>query len=111
MNPSIKASWVEALRSGDYSQGKGWLRKGDAYCCLGVLCDLLDPGGWRFDPVDGEWRWVIEYEGGSESGSGYLPRETLRKVRLDSEHQDMLLTMNDSGRTFERIANYIEKYV
>lgn len=37
-------TWIQALRSGDYEQGKGYLvsRVEDKlrYCCLGVACDL-----------------------------------------------------------------------
>ena len=40
MNPQIKQKWVDALRSGEYQQTKGRLRKEDKFCCLGVLCDL-----------------------------------------------------------------------
>lgn len=40
MNRDIKDKWVAALRSGEYEQGKGRLREGDKFCCLGVLCDI-----------------------------------------------------------------------
>lgn len=40
MNPEIKKDWVEALRSGEYAQGKCSLRTDDEFCCLGVLSDL-----------------------------------------------------------------------
>ena len=44
MNPEVKSLWVAALRSGDYSQGRGALAKESvgeiSYCCLGVLCEL-----------------------------------------------------------------------
>lgn len=45
LNPNVKKLWLEALRSGNYTQGKNWLCKIDengnkTYCCLGVLCDL-----------------------------------------------------------------------
>jgi hypothetical protein len=40
MKPDVKQAWLTALRSGDYQQGQGYLRQGDQYCCLGVLCDL-----------------------------------------------------------------------
>lgn len=38
--------WVEALRSGKYLQGKGYLAQQDdsgeyRYCCLGVACEIL----------------------------------------------------------------------
>lgn len=41
MNQDIKQQWLAALRSGEYTQGRGLLRPTeDTYCCLGVLCDL-----------------------------------------------------------------------
>jgi hypothetical protein len=39
--------WLEALRSGKYKQGRGQLVLGDAYCCLGVLCEVA--GAKRVD--------------------------------------------------------------
>lgn len=44
-NKPVIEKWVEALESGNYSQGSGYLSKKNAfgkqvYCCLGVLCDL-----------------------------------------------------------------------
>lgn len=45
MNPEIKKKWVDALRSGDYKQTEGTLQKDDAFCCLGVLCDIAEKEG------------------------------------------------------------------
>jgi hypothetical protein len=45
MNSTIKAQWVAALRSGEYRQGSSYLRKGDCFCPLGVLCDLAVKAG------------------------------------------------------------------
>ena len=67
MDPGIRARWVAALRSGEYEQARKVLRSGDAYCCLGVLCELavadgvippaernrLD-GSWLYDEYDTE---------------------------------------------------------
>ena len=36
----FKDKWLVALRSGDYKQGIGYLRKGDKYCCLGVAAEI-----------------------------------------------------------------------
>ena len=41
MDAQWKTKWVEALRSGNYEQGKDSLREGDQFCCLGVLTDLV----------------------------------------------------------------------
>lgn len=43
MKEKIKTLWAEALRSGEYDQGSGCLKKKDCtpkFCCLGVLTDL-----------------------------------------------------------------------
>lgn len=40
MNSQIKQKWLDALRSGEYSQTRCYLRDNDGFCCLGVLCDL-----------------------------------------------------------------------
>lgn len=45
MNQDIKARWVEALRSGDYSQTKEVLKGAEGYCCLGVLCEIAVKDG------------------------------------------------------------------
>ena len=47
MNDNAKR-WIAALRSGEYAQGKGYLRThDDTFCCLGVLCDVVDPSKWK----------------------------------------------------------------
>lgn len=35
--------WIEALRSGEYKQGRGRLEDRAGYCCLGVACKLFAP--------------------------------------------------------------------
>ena len=47
MNKEIKERWIAALRSGKYKQAQNVLRTGkDRLCCLGVLCDVVDPERW-----------------------------------------------------------------
>jgi hypothetical protein len=45
----MQDKWLTALESGEYAQATDQLKSGDAYCCLGVACQLLDPDGWEFD--------------------------------------------------------------
>jgi len=81
MNPEFKTSWLQALRSGKYQQGRGYLHTvevspdhcinypdcdwcshdtltdaiegTDRFCCLGVACDI---NGIKWvDIVDNEW--------------------------------------------------------
>ena len=40
MNKQVKRLWLDALKSRKYPQGKGRLKRGDSFCCLGVLCEL-----------------------------------------------------------------------
>ena len=56
MNKDIKKQWVDALRSGKYTQGFKFMRKDNGtFCALGVLCDLVDPSLWT-RTGDGTWR-------------------------------------------------------
>jgi hypothetical protein len=55
MNPEVKAKWVAALRSGQYTQGTCFLKRDvivmgttdqvTKFCCLGVLCDIAAQSG------------------------------------------------------------------
>lgn len=40
MKPHIKKKWQEALRSGEYTQGRFNLTKNGCFCATGVLVDL-----------------------------------------------------------------------
>ena len=47
MDAQLKKVWVEALRSGEYKQGKGMLyRPEETHCCLGVLCKVAGKGSY-----------------------------------------------------------------
>lgn len=114
MNPEVKKLWLAELRSGKYLQANGQLLvdtewdddQGDInlpqpkYCCLGVLClingspevpsDAEMPeqktikwAGLTYNKLDKEW----EYEGTAK----------------------ILADMNDNGKTFAEIADWIEE--
>jgi len=101
MDATVKRRWVEALRSGEYPQAKGWLRSnglsGLGFCCLGVLCDLRSPTGW-------------EEENGSFMGEHDFPPPVVATwAGLNFEQQKVVAEMNDNGKSFAEIADYIEK--
>ena len=104
MKPEIKAQWLSALRSGDYQQGQGYLRQGDQYCCLGVLCDLYGKA------VGPEWD---EYDSGGVCAmhcvDTTLPIQVQKWADLMSPNPLDLAAMNDSGSAFEELANIIEE--
>ncbi|MES2366991.1 MAG: hypothetical protein V4563_14040 [Pseudomonadota bacterium] len=91
MNIPLAKQWVAALRSGKYKQGKGKLRRGDEFCCLGVLCDLVAHDEW----VGETFR---QY-------AGTLPGSISEQVSVAHLR---LATMNDFGKSFSEIADVIE---
>ncbi len=97
MDQVVKQKWVEALRSGRYEQTTGVLCDGSAMCCLGVLCDVVDPDGWTFDKQI--------HQGESGTPSEHLSEQ----VGLPLDYQDLLVAMNDDEKkTFLEIADWIE---
>lgn len=40
MKKRVKALWLKALRSGEFKQARRQLKRGNGYCCLGVLTEL-----------------------------------------------------------------------
>jgi hypothetical protein len=106
MNAVIKQRWLAALRSGEYKQGQHALRSDDGderrYCCLGVLCDLIDPTGWMSAPPG----MPVPYRHGIATG---MPTyDILEPTELPSAAAQKLAQMNDDGRSFEEISNWIE---
>lgn len=106
MDKELKAKWVAALRSGSYRQGIGVLRNTkDAepvHCCLGVVCDIVDPAGWDDDDCH-----VL-------NARSFPSRRILEAcgVSSDSTEDDhpfwKLVTLNDNGASFAVIADHIE---
>lgn len=111
MNKRVKKLWLEALRSGDYKQGKLKLRNDDnEFCCLGVLCDLYaKEHGKRWGKRNGSITFMLlsgvppnkvwEWAGLSDAN----PRITTSPGSGDS-----LAGLNDTGSDFSEIANLIE---
>ena len=49
-----RKKWVEALRSGEYEQGKEFLQCGSSFCCLGIACEVASKNGVPVSMSDGE---------------------------------------------------------
>lgn len=100
MRPDVRTKWLEALRGGGYAQGRGQLRgKDDSYCCIGVLCDVLDPEGWKPEPNLWTWRGTF----------GFIRHQNAMEIGLPHEIESRLIHMNDKDKlSFAQIADYIE---
>jgi hypothetical protein len=102
MDAKLKAAWMKALRSGEYEQGRQRLRRGNDYCCLGVLCKVA---GLEIDPEHGNG--VVGVPFGEDD---YGPIFTLLG---SSDAAEQLWNRNDGLRdhrihSFPEIADYIE---
>ena len=100
----LRKRWLEALRSGKYEQGTDALRREEKFCCLGVLCDIYDPSGWKgvSEGLIGGNRIHIE-------GSHTLPaKEVMDAVGLNAAQASGLAGMNDRGTSFTVIAHELE---
>jgi hypothetical protein len=109
MNQEIKDQWVKALRSGEYSQGQHRLRPTlGTYCCLGVLCDLYQ----KAYPQTSEWqlamRGVLFVDAVGCASDSNCPMGVRDWADLTKREQGSLINLNDSGQSFEEIADYIE---
>lgn len=103
MDQEFKSKWCAALRSGEYKQGEGRLRRGNTFCCLGVAADLIDPDAWYEEKGGFLWRGT-----GSYGTCNYLPLVEAEKIGLEGEIQDILGEKNDRGYDFIRVADWIE---
>lgn len=105
MDAEIKARWVAALRSGQYEQAQGMLCIDGTFCCLGVLCDVAgtDNGaaGGRWTPTD-----CFTYQG--ETEETVLPEGLRWRAGIPHDDQLCLIEMNDNGKSFAEIADFIE---
>lgn len=117
MDANLKAKWIAALRSGEYKQGGGALRSDDnSYCCLGVLCDIIDPNAWHGDAWEkgGERGYYLIPDGIAKSVLGHTwSGEVNQDGSTDIEDRDggevPLTYLNDSGLfTFDQIADVID---
>ena len=113
MNKTVKNKWIEALRSGEYEQGICSLRKDNKYCCLGVLCDLYGKEN------DTPWvKYVSEEEFRFLGHNKWLPKEVRDWAGVDYNRVSLpkcigdrtdLVQLNDSGCSFDYIADVIEE--
>lgn len=112
-----RKAWLEALRSGEFRQGTGYLCQNDPndekedsplyFCCLGVACEKVLGLTRESMSKDGVWR----YETGGEYP--YIDTEFCFEQRnalgLSDDNVSALIEMNDAQcASFEEIANFIE---
>ncbi len=130
MNKKVRDLWIQALKSGEFKQGRGRLKNASGnYCCLGVLCELhsRETGNTNF------WQKDFNQLPAYDCASYCLPdsvkewadlKQRNPKVRTDSvvkilkrspigDFQGLsyidISTLNDTGVPFSEIAKVIEE--
>ncbi len=106
--------WMAALRSGEYQQATGWLKSvvydpdplqpKFKYCCLGVAGEIC---GCTMKPEQDGY-----LDNNDESSVGNLekiPEELIGGKSGTLPH--VLADMNDNGKTFNEIADWIQDNV
>ena len=132
MDQRVKQLWVDALRSGEYKQGRDALKindgQGERYCCLGVLCDLYakEYPKSEFKPainlagnydISGALGFYATDGDSVEGFNSGIPPELVCKwanlpspnPSVDNVNGDCLTELNDIGTPFATIADIIEK--
>lgn len=111
MNKTIKRKWLQELRSGNYKQGRTFLRRRypmklnpskivEKWCCLGVLADTTHPDEWDESQTS--------YY--TNCGSGRFPNTAVTDAAKVAILQCRTLArMNDSEKPFSEIADWIEE--
>lgn len=118
MKKEIAQLWCKALRSGEFKQIRGQLEKGDGHCALGVLALLAlensictyDKGG----KFDGRWQTlsygIMNWAGIAQFDDQYLEKGAGRVQFTMNGRNTSLADLNDSGASFDAIADVIEKH-
>lgn len=105
MDKNWKELWLQALKSGNYIQGKAFLRKNDKFCCLGVLCEITQPVlhmSTQLHP-DGTFSY--------ENYTWNLPPRVIQLTGIEQKDIMALAAINDKSDYFGGVINYIENYL
>ncbi len=103
-----KRDWLEALRSGEYKQTKGYLcRDNGRMCCLGVLFDVTQDADWERAGDSGPWS-----ANGDDSlfGGPIIGDEmTATLSNMNDGQKEGMFTPYRPPCSFSEIADYIEE--
>lgn len=107
----VLRQWVATLRSGNYQQGYVRMRNypSNRCCCLGVLCDIVDPAGWQLkdDGINSANEAINSWRHRDLSGD---PEQTILNLAgLTHDQVFYFIALNDERLySFWQIADYIE---
>ena len=118
MKQEVKAELIEALRSGEYPQGKGGLKYADGrHCVHGVLCEVYAKHHPAASWVPHLWSngFLSDYlafsspEADTTGDDTTSPPRAVREwAEMDYDEMNALMKANDKGRSFLQIADLLE---
>jgi hypothetical protein len=109
VNQEIKKLWVAALRSGEYKQAIGMLRRGGSFCCLGVLCNLHAQAHPDIAAMQHNSCYYMGEGANLPRAVGSWAELYLSSRMVSIRGANAALSFhNDNGRTFAEIADAIE---
>lgn len=107
-------AWVDALRSGEFSQGQQYLERDGCLCCLGVACRVIE----RVEPdrvktsVSNFDASTVMFSVDGEDCVRWLSPKAARLMGLRESGGEYeggtLMAHNDTGASFQEIADIIE---
>lgn len=118
MNRDNIRKWVDALRSGDYGQGRHALASGGRYCCLGVACDLAVKDGLPIDVTERMGSDTLTQRIWFDDADAILPPSVRQWLGIDEcdpkgiyngEQHKLSMLNDDGGFNFDDIADIIER--
>lgn len=125
MKKKIAEEWAARLRSGDYTQQIGGLKRmaGEApkqtpcHCFTGVLAEMAvedgiaEWGGPDMESRLSEWFYIVTASCGPYDGRCYLPKEVLRWAGLTKKGMNLCINENDDKqKSFPVLANWLDKH-
>ena len=110
MDKKVKESWIKALKSGEFKQGKGYLERDGKYCALGILSLLsLVEGPCTYNQIDGHGRFdnkrfTLSYNTLTWAG---MDLEDFKVDVIYEGESTTIADLNDRGLSFKELARII----
>ena len=121
MDPGLKERWLKDLRSGNYAQVTGGLRKRNEegeirYCCIGVLCnEISHRKGWTSggENVPGStyfnWRGMYGMSLNFDELEKFIDPKAAAFLAARNDGLVHAVEMEGTGWTFNQIADWVEE--
>ena len=110
MDKKIKETWIKALKSGEFKQGREFLERDGKYCALGILSLLsLVEGQCTYNQIDGlgrfdNKRFTLSYNTLTWAG---MDLEDFKAEVIYEGESTSIGDLNDRGLSFKELARII----